>query len=377
MTEAEFREILRKIDGLFTVNKIGFADDVWLARGKLTRGHTMDDLEGSLKNLPVDADVTDADDSVWLKVAGKSLSAAESSPAIVIPTLNIVLLGLTLITTILAGAFLQGGRPFVHFGHIVKGIPYSLALLSILGTHEFGHYFYARRHRVDTTLPYFLPAPPFILLIGTFGAFIRIKSRIRTRQALLEIGAAGPIAGFVVSVAVIMVGFALIPNQQAVVDHIEGVHRLMGLNDVQGEGLRLVMGTSLLFSFLSSLFNVAIPMDEIYHFPLIFAGWIGFLVTMLNLLPIGQLDGGHIAYAIFGEKHNKMAKWVFLLMVPLGFLSYHWWIWGVLIFLLMGTWKHPPITDLNTPVTDRERRIGLACLGILVTCFIPVPILVP
>ncbi|MFQ6616440.1 MAG: site-2 protease family protein [Fidelibacterota bacterium] len=299
---------------------------------------------------------------------------SDEKPPIVIPTIHLVLLGLTLITTTLAGSALQGGRPFVHIGDMVKGIPYSLALLFILGTHEFGHYFYARRHRVDTTLPYFLPAPPILLLIGTFGAFIRIKSRIQTRRALLEIGAAGPIAGFVVSVAIIILGFASIPGQQAVFDRIEEVHHLMRLEESPGQGIQLVMGTSLLFSFLSGLFNVTIPMDEVYHFPLIFAGWIGFLVTMLNLLPLGQLDGGHIAYALLGEKHNKMAKWVFLLMVPLGFVSSHWWIWAVLIFLLMGTWRHPPIIDLRSPITDRDRRIGLACLGILVTCFVPVPI---
>ncbi|MFQ6675798.1 MAG: site-2 protease family protein [Fidelibacterota bacterium] len=370
MTEAEFREILRRVDDLFTVARMASTGQAWVAEGELTAGHTLEDLEKSLDELPVNVEITPVDDSIWLKVTRRS----DSSAPLVIPTINLVLFALTLITTVLAGSFLQGGRPFVHAGDIVMGIPYSLALLSILGTHEFGHYFYARRHRVDTTLPYFLPAPPLILLIGTFGAFIRIRSRIRYRKALLEIGAAGPIAGFVVSVAVILLGFALIPNQQAVFDHIERVHRLMGLTNPSDEGLQLVMGTSLLFSFLSSLYNVSIPMDEIYHFPLIFAGWIGFLVTMLNLLPIGQLDGGHIAYALLGEKHNKMAKWVFLMLVPLGFISSHWWVWAVLIFLLMGSWKHPPITDLGSPITDREKRIGLVCLGILVTSFIPIPI---
>ncbi|MFQ6674545.1 MAG: site-2 protease family protein [Fidelibacterota bacterium] len=374
MTEADFREILRNLDHLFFVRKVGSAGDSWLAQGDLTEGHTVNDIEMYLESLPANADVRHYDGSVWLKISEKPEEETRSQPPLVIPTVNIVLFLLTVVTTLIAGSILQGGTPLSRLADIAKGVPYSFALLLILGSHEFGHYAYARKYHVTATLPYFLPAPPFLLLIGTFGAFIRIKSRIYTRRALLEIGAAGPIAGFVVSVVAIIIGYSLIPSQDAVYDHINRVHHLMGLDSQPANGLQLSMGTSILFSAMSSVFNVTIPMDEIYHFPLIFAGWIGFLVTMLNLLPIGQLDGGHIAYAILGEKHNKMAKWIFLLLIPLGFLSANWWVWAVLIFLLMGTWKHPPIAGIGTPISRREKLIGIFCLLILVTCFIPIPI---
>ncbi|MEE9167628.1 MAG: site-2 protease family protein [Candidatus Neomarinimicrobiota bacterium] len=374
MTETDFRELLKNFDHLFRVTKIGSTGKTWVAAGKLLEGRTENEVRHHLNDLDVEADVRHEDGIVWVQVSERPIQKRDSDSVVVIPTINIILLLLTVVTTLLAGSILQGGNPLAHLSDLVKGIPYSIVLLLILGSHEFGHYYYARKNRVDATLPYFIPAPPFILLIGTFGAFIRIKSPIRSRKALLEIGAAGPIAGFVVSFAAILIGYSLIPDQQAVLAHVASAHNVAGIEANESTVVQLSMGTSVLFKALGAIYRVEVPMDEIYHFPFIFAGWIGFLVTMLNLLPIGQLDGGHIAYALLGEKHNRWAKWVFLLLIPLGFISAHWWVWAVLVLVLMRSWKHPPIFDMGSPVTRRENLIGLICLMILISCFIPIPV---
>ena len=293
-----------------------------------------------------------------------------------IPIIHIILFLATVVTTLITGSQMVGGNPFDNFSDIIMGVPFSFSFLLILGCHEFGHYYYARKYNVDATLPYFLPAPPFFPIIGTFGAFIRIKSPIYRKRVLLHIGAAGPIAGFVVSVFMILLGYMIIPNQEYVTQQILGAHHGINLDESSSQSMQLVMGNSILFSAMASLFNVIVPMNEIYHFPLIFSGWVGFLVTMLNLLPLGQLDGGHIAYATLGEKQNRYSKWVFLSLIPLGFLSANWWFWAVLILVLMRTWKHPPIMDIDMTLTKNDKYIALACLFIFITCFMPVPVYV-
>ena len=374
-TETDFREFLLTFDNLLRVRKIGSSGKSWVALGELREGKTVKEVRIRLEDSDVDAELAHENGTIWLKVKEKTEANSRSVPVLTIPKTNIILLFLTVITTLIAGSMLGGGNPLSNLSDIWIGFHYSLALLLILGSHEFGHYIFARKHNIDATLPYFIPAPPFLLLIGTFGAFIRLKSPIYHRRALLEIGASGPIAGFVVSFLVIIVGYSLIPDQEAVFAHIGRIHHLMGIDSETTAVMEFSMGTSVLFSGLGSLFNIVIPMDEIYHFPLIFAGWIGFLVTMLNLLPIGQLDGGHIAFAILGKKHNRMAKWVFLLLIPLGiFVSIQWLIWAVIILALMRSWKHPPIFDVGSDITRRDKLIGLACLIILFSCFIPIPI---
>ncbi|MFQ6607260.1 MAG: site-2 protease family protein [Fidelibacterota bacterium] len=368
MTESEFREVVLLIDDIFIVEKIGNKAREWIAQGWLRQGRTISEMKDRLRSRQLNYKVMENGPVIILHIEDKP------EPLMVIPPLNLILFGLTVLTTLFAGAFLQGGSPLQFPSDLAKGFPYSISLLLILGSHEFGHYYYTRKHNVEATLPFFLPAPPFLIMFGTFGAFIRIKSPIRSRQALLDIGAAGPIAGFVMSVIAILLGYALIPNQDYVFEHIKQVHGVMHIGLPDTASIQLSMGTSIMFSTLSKLFQITIPMDEIYHFPLIFAGWIGFLVTMLNLLPIGQLDGGHIAYAIMGKKHNVFAKWVFLSLLPLGFISPHWWFWAALILVLMRTVKHPPIQDIDVPIGKRERNIGWICIAILILCFIPIPI---
>ena len=274
-----------------------------------------------------------------------------------IPTVNSILFLLTIFTTLLAGAIMDGAQIFSNPLEIFKGIPFSFTLLFILGTHEFGHYYYAQKHRVDATLPYFIPAPPFLFLIGTFGAFIKIKSPIYRKDALLQIGAAGPIAGFIIAVPALIIGLLL--------------SEVIEKNDIQGA---IILGDSILMKILTFITHPGLlESQDIMLHPIAFAGWIGLLVTMLNLLPIGQLDGGHIAYAMLGEKQDIIGKLAFFLLIPLSFYSINWLIWGVLLLLLMRSVKHPPIQDIHVPLSYKDKQIGYACLIIFILCFIPAP----
>jgi membrane-associated protease RseP (regulator of RpoE activity) len=271
-----------------------------------------------------------------------------------VPYLHIVLFVLTFLSTLAVGALHQGiniiERPF----EIYKGFPFSVTLLFILLSHEFSHYLLSKKHKVEATLPYFLPAPTFF---GTLGAFIKMKSPITTKNALVDIGASGPIAGFIVSVAATVIGLSF--------------SRVMPVGNA-GETIRL--GDSLLFSGLSRLVLGAVPENyDVFLHPVAFAGWIGFFVTFLNLIPIGQLDGGHIAYAFLGEKHTKLSKILIAVLVILGVFVYEGWlVWAVLL-LFLGL-RHPPIMYSEIPLDPKRKMIGYATLAIFILTFTPVPI---
>ena len=274
-----------------------------------------------------------------------------------IPRIHLVLFFLTVFTTLLAGALMEGAKVLENPLELLKGIPFSFTLMFILGTHEFGHYYYAQKHKVDATLPYFIPAPPFLFLIGTFGAFIKIKSPIYRKDALLQIGAAGPIAGFVIAVPALIIGLLLS-------DVVEKSNN-------QGA---LILGDSILMKILTWITHPKLmDTQDIMLHPIAFAGWIGLLVTMLNLLPIGQLDGGHVAYAMLGKKQRLIGQIAFIFLIPLSVLSINWLIWGLLLLILMRSVKHPPIQDIHIPLSDTDKRIGYICLLIFIVCFIPAP----
>ncbi|MBE0660525.1 MAG: site-2 protease family protein [Bryobacteraceae bacterium] len=197
---------------------------------------------------------------------------------------------------------------------LIQGLPYSISLLGILLAHEFGHYFACTWHGVRASLPYFLPAPTFI---GTFGAFIRFRSAIAGRRELFDIGIAGPLAGFVFVLPALGIGLAL----SRVVPGIGNM----------GE---ISFGTPLLMRWAEAyVFPGVDPVDISLH-PVARAAWVGLLATALNLLPVGQLDGGHLIYAVAGEWHSKVALAAILLMVPLGFLYWPWWFWAVVLFFV-------------------------------------------
>lgn len=265
---------------------------------------------------------------------------------------NIVLFILTLMTTVLAGALQEGVNPLKDPGQIPRGFPFALALMGILLAHELGHYLVAKRHGMDVTLPYFIPAHPFI---GTFGAFIKMRSPARDRRMLMDIGAAGPLVGVAVCIPLLILGLSLSEVKQ-----IEGQ---AGIN----------LGDSLLLWAISKLVVGNLPPghDVVIH-PVGFAGWIGLLVTSLNLLPVGQLDGGHVLYALLGDRQIKISKFVFVGLLVLGVLGWEGWLfWGVLLWI-MG-FRHPPPLEWWVPLDRRRKIIGWATMAVFILTFIPVP----
>jgi membrane-associated protease RseP (regulator of RpoE activity) len=269
------------------------------------------------------------------------------------PFLHISLFVLTVLSTLLVGAVQTGADLIEEPSKIYKGIPFSLTLMIILLSHELSHYFSSRKHGVDATLPYFIPAPT---IFGTFGAFIKMKSPIVTRKALIDIGASGPIAGFIISVIATIIGL----NMSEIV------------SSAQAKGA-LNLGDSLLFSLLSRIVLGVTPSDsDILLNPVAFAGWIGLFVTSINLIPVGQLDGGHIAYALFGEKHNRLSFMLIFVMGLFGwFLWEGWFVWAVLL-LILGL-RHPPVIYWEVPLDPKRKFIGWLALVIFILTFIPTP----
>jgi membrane-associated protease RseP (regulator of RpoE activity) len=286
---------------------------------------------------------------------------------------NLLLFVATVITTMIAGAFWDGRNFFEDFSQILYGWKYSLAVLAILTSHEMGHYIAARLHKIRVTLPYYLPLP--FLGLGTLGAFIRIKSQFSNRNALLDVGVAGPLAGIVVSLIFLILGYATLPNFEGIVAYVETIHPW----DMQG-GVNIVLGKSLLFSFFNDFIgNGRLPMNEVYHFPFIFAGWIGILVTAINLIPIGQLDGGHILYSLIRDKARRVglisffALFILNIYLLVEFKSSIWVLWIILILILIR-FRHPPTFNDNMELTPLRRFLGWLCLFIFAICFIPMPI---
>jgi membrane-associated protease RseP (regulator of RpoE activity) len=218
-----------------------------------------------------------------------------------------------------------------------------------------GHYLVSKKHRIDATLPYFIPAPTFI---GTFGAFIKMRSPVQDKKVLLDIGAAGPLAGIIVTIPILIIGLKL-SEVMVVESSLEG---------------GFTLGSSLILSFLTKIILGNIP--DNYHViihPLGFAGWIGLLVTSLNLIPVGQLDGGHISYAVFGEKTKIISKVALIALLGLGIWgSRTWLVWAIMLLVLLGA-KHPPPLDQDVPLDRRRKVIGAITLLVFVVTFIPVP----
>jgi membrane-associated protease RseP (regulator of RpoE activity) len=272
-----------------------------------------------------------------------------------VPLIHIVLFVCTFITTSMAGAFQVGANPFADPASIRAGFPFAVTLLSILLIHELGHYTLAMVHHVRATLPYFIPAPP--VLIGTFGAFIRMKSPPANRRALFDVGAAGPWAGLIVAIPAVVIGLRL------------SEVRPLGLD----EG-GVVLGDSLLFSWLTKLVLGTTPDNvTILLHPIALAGWFGLFVTFLNLLPVGQLDGGHVAYALFGRWHRWIARLFLGVIAVLGFLGWEGWFVWVILLLVIGV-DHPPTQDVDTPLDGPRRVAGWLTVGAFVLTFMSNPI---
>jgi len=287
------------------------------------------------------------------------------------PWLNVLLFVVTFVSTFVVGfswsaSYLFADRPaadpsfkagswiFRDSRVIVLSAVYAVVLMTILLAHEMGHYWTCRRYGLNATLPFFIPAPT---LIGTLGAFIKIRSPISRKKQLFDVGIAGPLAGFVFAVPALAAGLAMskvvpaLPREDAI-----------------------VFGEPLLLKILGSfvLPNLGPGYDVILH-PVAFAGWVGVLVTALNLFPLGQLDGGHIAYAVFGRKTRALSRAVLAIFLVMAAFFWAGWLIWFLILILMGV-KHPRIADEDAPLGGTRRVLFAAIAAIFILSFIPAPV---
>ncbi|MEK6657291.1 MAG: site-2 protease family protein [Nitrospirota bacterium] len=271
--------------------------------------------------------------------------------------IHIILFTLTVFTTLIAGALQEGAKIWESPSLIIKGIPFSFTIIAILLTHELAHYFASRSHGMTASLPYFIPGPPLPPMIGTFGAVIKTNPPIPDRRALLDIGVSGPLAGFIVSVIAIIIGLKL--------------SRVAPLEEIKG--FTVMLGDSLGFKILSYLAIGALPdKADIFLHPIAYAGWIGFFVTAMNLLPIGQLDGGHVVYAVLGRWHRLVSISMVVLLFILGYMSWPgWYLWGFLTTVL-GT-RHPPVFQPNIELDKRRKIIAWITLIVFILTFTPEP----
>jgi membrane-associated protease RseP (regulator of RpoE activity) len=290
--------------------------------------------------------------------------------------LHALLFLLTLVTTCVAGAGLaisfRQNLPFDfeefngyiqmwhHPSYLLAGLPYSLTLLAILLAHEFGHFLAARYYDVDATLPFFLPAP---ILLGTFGAVIRIRSAIVSKRILFDVGIAGPLAGFAVLLGPLIAGVAMSKVVHGVTQH----------------GY-LMFGTPLILRLVEWVRFPGVPVTDIYLHPVARAAWAGALTTALNLLPIGQLDGGHILYAFVGDRIKHLSRLFVVALVCLGgfqlftsafITGYNWLFWSAL--LLIFAMRHPVIVDPN-PMTRARTWLAMLALLVFVLSFTVEPV---
>jgi membrane-associated protease RseP (regulator of RpoE activity) len=315
------------------------------------------------------------------------------------PWVNLVMFLLTLASVIYVGAVsaFQCATPFATEGEFQRavlknlslGIPFAISLLAILVTHEFGHYLAGRFHNTNVTLPYFIPFPigPF----GTMGAFIQLKEMPRNKRILLDIGIAGPIAGLLVAIPVLLLGLSLskvdvitLSSATCVIGQPTGI--MLEGNSLLYLASKFAIFKELLpapasFGFLPQplywlmYFFTGQPMpiggrDVMLH-PIAWAGWAGLLVTALNLIPAGQLDGGHVMYVLFGSRTRTFLPYILIGLGLLGFFWSGWWLWALLIFLL-GRLHAEPL-DQITPLDGRRKAIAILGVIIFILVFTPVP----
>lgn len=321
--------------------------------------------------------------------------------------LHIALFVASFISMLMAGTQ-WAGKDFLDISNWQYGFTYAILLITFLSAHEFGHYFAARFHKVDATLPYFIPFPLLLFNpFGSMGAVIRTRTPIYTRKALFDIGVAGPLAGFVVCLIILVIGLLTLPDKSYIYQ-VHPEYLLLG-GTIPKWGM--YFGDTLLYSFLASVFGNSggflPPMNEIYHYPFLCVGWFGMFVTALNLLPIGQLDGGHITYAMFGRWHRYIARaawWLIFIagtgwwlnvfhdiiqtdqpddiytffqslllptlttlktLFPWWFASWGAWVFWALLVRFIVRLDHPPVPD-TTPIGTTRMVIGWGAIAIFV-----------
>jgi membrane-associated protease RseP (regulator of RpoE activity) len=315
------------------------------------------------------------------------------------PTIHVVLFLATVASTLWTGfglALIQTGATVVipvaggmqQVVAIVRaipaiawvGLPFSATLVGILFTHEMGHYFLARRHGVDATLPFFIPAP--MVGVGTLGAVIRIRSLMPSRKAVLDIGVAGPIAGFVLAVPLLLWGYAHSPVAQvepasapipSLLNYLR--HWLGALPSPTPDGGAITFGRSVVTMAALKLTHPGLPVGaEVTEHPVAIAAWFGMLVTSLNLIPIGQLDGGHLLYALLGgERARRLSRAVSWALFVLGItVAWSWLVWWGVTRVVVGN-RHPPALD-EAPLDPGRRLVAVLGLVMFAVTFMPVPL---
>ena len=300
----------------------------------------------------------------YLLVASAELDAAftQSIPPRR-PLINFALFAATLVTTTFAGAAHQGVNVLERPEAWTIGLPYGLGVMLILGVHEMGHYLAGRYHGVPVSLPYFIPIP---FALGTFGAFIRLPPLLKTRKQLFDIGVAGPLAGLAVAIPALALGLqwsTVLPVEPA---GVEGSHMAQGVG----------VNASMLLALVSKLAigeTLTTGHYLVLH-PLAFAGWLGLMITALNLLPVGQLDGGHIARALFGQSRAQaVGKATLFAMVALGLFVWSGLLfWALVVFFIAGTPGMPPMEDV-TPIDPRRQALAWFSFALLALILLPFP----
>ena len=279
-----------------------------------------------------------------------------------------LLLAAAVLTMSTAGAeWLPLGRSRDALHGVLRGLSFSLPLAAVLVAHEAGHYFTARRYRVDASPPYFLPFPASLSIIGTLGAFIRLRSPIFDRRTLFDIGVAGPLAGVAVAVPALALGLSLseiVPNATP----LPLAHQFVVAGSQQ-----LFVGDSLLLGLLRLWIR---PEGVLHLHPLAVAGWVGLLVTMLNLLPLAQFDGGHVIFALLGRRQVWVARATWIVLIVLGWVYWPGWWVSALLALAVGRGRlaHPRVIDAAAGLDRRRRLVGWLVIALLVLCFMPAPV---
>jgi membrane-associated protease RseP (regulator of RpoE activity) len=302
------------------------------------------------------------------------------------PWMHATLFLVTLITTLASGALMVGLDPFgtevlelgelsipypsgVDWSVLFLGAPFALPFLGVLLAHEMGHYVAARAHRVRATLPYFIPFPPYFSIIGTVGAFIRLLGPTVRRVTLFDIGSAGPLASLVVSLPLLAVGLGL--SQAG-----PGAASLTTPFAIHFAGETVWLGSGLLTHLLATWLGPA-PVGEslILLHPLALAGWLGLFVTALNLLPLGQLDGGHVVYALAPDRHTLAARVFVVCLIPLGFVWWGWWAWALVVLVVnRGRVEHPAVLQREAPIGRLRSVLAWILIVTFFVTFVPVPL---
>jgi membrane-associated protease RseP (regulator of RpoE activity) len=302
------------------------------------------------------------------------------------PWMHVALFALTLVTTLAAGALMAGFDPFgtevlwigelsipypseVDWRTLALGAPFALPFLGVLLAHEMGHYAAARLHRVRVTLPYFIPFPPYFSIIGTIGAFIRLRGPMVRRATLFDVGSAGPIASFVTSLPLLAVGLAWS-------EPVPGAATLTTPFAIQFAGQMVWLGNGVIAHLLATwIAPVSVGETLLLLHPLALVGWLGLFVTALNLLPLGQLDGGHVVYALAPARHGLAARLFVLCLIPLGLLWWGWWAWATVVLLInRGRVGHPAVLQHEPSIGVRRRLLGWILIVMFFVTFVPIPI---